>query len=68
MKCDVCDRELSPGEGFVRLEAYVVVSAEVFRASAGMPGGRCCMLCHEPTFRAAKALLEGVKETERRQA
>jgi hypothetical protein len=45
MKCDVCGRELSPGEGFVRLEAYVVVSKDVFRPSAGSPGGVTCVTC-----------------------
>jgi len=65
MKCDVCGRELSPGEGFVRLEAYVVMSREVFRTTEGEPRKVACMVCLCTTQGVFKALLEGSPAPER---
>jgi len=67
MKCEICGRELAPGEGFVRLEAYVAVGKDVFRESAGSPGVARCVLCL-PAGRAVPAGIERVSETwERRE-
>ena len=65
MKCDVCGRELSPGEGFVRLEAYVVVSKDVFRASAGEQRKRVCLECLCSQEGILKALQGGSPAPER---
>ena len=65
MHCEICGRELSPGEGFVRLEAYVVVSKDVFRPSGCAQRKRVCLECLISKEGMLKALQGGSVPPER---
>lgn len=65
MKCEICGRELLPGEGFVRLEAYVVVSKDVFRESGCAQRKRVCLECLCTAEGVLKALQGGSVPPER---